>query len=264
VVLACGSAPTAPTTTANTGGTVPGPPSITSLDIGVVAPLQVVPLLPPLRPHIWAAVGQSAPLTAIANGTTDVTRLAEWTVNSTDYATVTSGGLLTALRAGTVSLRASFGGRTVTSFLTIFRAPATTTQSFSHRIAPGERRPYFVTVGAGGGDVVVILASAEAAFANLGLMFGSAIGNVCSPPYTWGVTFFSTAFAGGVEANAKGATYPVSPGRYCVVVLDPGAVTGDDKLSPTIPSALMQPMTAPASYAVTIGASGAGASVVSN
>ena len=223
--------------------------------------MQMVPLPPPLRPTIWGVVGQSAQLTALLNGSTDVTTQTEWSVTGATFATVRMGGVLTLIQAGSPLLRATYQTRTVSTFVTVFRAPPTTTDSFSDVVAPRGRRPYFVTVGSGGGDVVFFLTSQTSALSQVAVLFGAASGDTCSPPYSLGTNWGAAAVAGGVESDARGAAYQVAPGRVCVILLDPAAITANDQVPQAFTAALPS-MTIPVNYTLTIAASGVGASVV--
>ena len=228
-------------------------------------PMQMVPLPAPLYPHIWAVAGQSAPLTMVINGTTDVTTQAEWRVTAGDaFATVTPSGLLTAVRAGHSPLIGTYQGRLVSTLLTIFAGPPTAVESFSRVIAPRERSTYLVTVGAGGRDVVFLLSSSGSGstLPMPGMMFGTATGNACLPPYTWGSSWSGGAFGSGGSAAGQGAGYQVVPGRYCVTILDSAAITAADGLPASL-TALSTPLSGPVNYTLRIAASGSGSSVVS-
>jgi hypothetical protein len=226
--------------------------------------MQMAPLPAPLNPHIWAVVGQSAQLTMVINGSTDVTAQAEWQVTSDTFATVTSTGMLTALRAGHVPLTVTYQGRRVFTVVTIFAAPPTAVESFSRVIAPRERSTYLVTVGAGGRDVVFVLSSSGSGstLPMPGMMFGTATGDACLPPYTWGYSWAGATFGSGGSAAGQAAGYQVSPGRYCVTILDSAAITAADGLPASL-TAPLTPLSGPVNYTLRIGASGVGSSVIS-
>ena len=256
ILVGCGGAPVAP----SPDPTATNPPTPgTSLIIVASEPMETVPFPQPLRPHIWSVVGQSSQLRALS-GSTDVAAQAEWSAIG-GLATVTPTGLLTVHRAGNFPLRVTYQGRPTSTFVTVFNAPPTTRVSFPGVLVPGGRRPHFVTVGAGGGDVVFHLTSAGTRLGTLGGMFGKATAGSCAPPYTYGTSWFQGASGAFVEAEARGAAHQVAPGGYCVIVLDPATITADDRLSAALLAGLV-PMSVAVNYTLTIAASGAGASVV--
>ena len=223
--------------------------------------MQMAPLPAPLYPHIWAVAGQSAQLTMVINGSTDVTTQAEWQLTAGDaFATVTSSGLLTAVRAGNSPLVATYQGRRLSTVLTIFAAPPTAVESFSRVIGPRGRSTYLVTVGGGGRDVVFLLSSSGSILPNM--MFGTAAGDTCLPPYMWGSSWAGGALGGGLQAEGRAAGYQVLPGRYCVIILDSTAITAADSLPASL-TALATPLSGPVNYTLRIAASGGGSSVVS-
>jgi hypothetical protein len=59
--------------------------------------------------------------------------------------------------------------------------------------------------------------------------------------------------------DARTSLFQWTPGRYCLVLLDPATATEEDRLPPFF---RLQPMTGSASYTLTVGVSGAGATVV--
>lgn len=256
ILIGCGSTPVAPSP--DPTPTNP-PPSSTTLTIAASEPMETVPFPLPLRPHIWSVAGQTAQMRALS-GSTDVTAQAEWSATG-DFATLTSTGVLTAHRGGNFPLRVTYQGRTTSTFVTVFNAPPTTRVSFTGVLGPGGRRPHFVTVGAGGGDVVFHVTSAGSRLDPLGIMFGTGTAGSCAPPYTYGTNWFQFASGSGVETEARGASRQVLPGAYCVILLDPATITADDRLSSVLVAGLV-PLTTPINYTLTIAASGSGASVV--
>jgi hypothetical protein len=199
----------------------------------------------------------------LINGSTDVTAQAEWQVSAGDaFATVTSSGLLTTLRAGNSPLAGTYQGRRGSTLLTIFAAPPSAVESFSRVIAPRQRITYLVTVGAGGRDVVLLLSSSGSSFTLPGVMFGTAAGDSCLPPNTWGFSWAGSASGSGMEAWAQAAGYQVLPGRYCVTILDSAAITSADGLPASL-TAVLTPLGGPVDYTLRIAASGNGSSVIS-
>ena len=255
ILIGCGSTPVAPSP--DPTPTNP-PPSFTTLTIAASEPMETVPFPLPLRPHIWAVAGQTAQMRALS-GSTDVTAQAEWSTLG-DSATITATGVLTAHRGGTFPLRATYEGRPTSTFVTVFNAPPTTRVSFTGVLGPGGRRPHFVTVGAGGGDVVFHVTSTTSRLDPLAILFGPGTAGSCSPPYTFGNNWVQGASGAGLQAEARGASRQVSPGAHCVILLDPATITADDRL-PSVVVAGLVPLTVPITYTLTIAASGAGASV---
>lgn len=258
--LGCGDGPTAPS---GSGGTPPVP-SPTSLEITTAAPGVATAVPSGFPPHLWMVAGQSAQLSArmgFSDGSVrDVTAEVAWASTNAVVASVSPAGVLSGTRAGQAPIAATYQqavpARTVVS---VFNAPLTAIESFSAQLALRERHPYLVTVGAGGGDVVFVLTSAGPGSALLGVMFGPSSGSICTPPYTYGTSWVASRDAGtGNRADARTSVFQVSPGRYCVIVLDPATVTSADQLPAGL---LLRPMNFPVSYTVTVGASGAGAAV---
>jgi hypothetical protein len=234
------------------------------LEILGAAPSVTTPLPSGFPPHLWIVAGQSAQLSArmgSSDGSVrDVTSEVVWESTNAAVASVAPNGVLSAHRPGQAPIAAThqqvLPARTVVS---VFTSPLTAVETFSAQLALLERRPYVVTVGAGGGDVVFVLTSAGPGSALLGVMFGPAGSSGCSPPYTYGSSWVASRDAGtGNRADARTSVIQVSPGRYCVIVLDPATVTSADGLPSGL---LLRPMNVPLNYTLTLGASGAGAAV---
>ncbi len=223
----------------------------------------MVPLPWPFSPHLWTATGESAQLVAWVgisnNPARDVTGDVEWRSSNSAIASMSASGVVTAYRAGQALISALYQGRVATTMLSVFDAPVTTVESFTDVLAPRERRVHFVTVGAAGGDIVFVLTSSGQGSAELGIMFGSSDGSTCGPPYVIGSSSIQTYGPGtGARMDARTSLFQLTPGRYCLVLLDPATVTEEDGLPPFI---RLQPMTGSASYTLTVGVSGAGGAV---
>jgi hypothetical protein len=260
ILSACRGAPTSP----SPGGSgFNADASITSFEIQAAPPAVIVPLPSPFSPHLWTGTGQSAQLAAWVgvsnNPARDVTGDVEWRSSNSAIASMSATGVVTAHRAGQAPISALYQGRVATTMLSVFDAPVTTVESFTNVLAPRERRAYFVTVGAAGGDIVFVLTSSGQGSAELGIMFGSSDGSTCGPPYVFGSSSIQTHGPGtGPRMDARTSLFQSTQGRYCLVLLDPVTLTGEDRLPPFI---RLQPMTGSASYTLTVGVSGAGGAV---
>jgi hypothetical protein len=234
--------------------------SITSFEIQAAAPAVMVPLPPPFSSHLWTGTGQAVQLAAWVgvsnNPARDVTADVEWRSSNSAIASMSASGVVTAHRAGQAPISALYQGRVATTMLSVFDAPATTVESFTNVLAPRERRAYPVTVGAAGSDIVFVLTSSGQGSAELGIMFGSSDGSTCGPPYIFGSNSTQTHGLGtGARMDVRTSLFQSTPGRYCLVLLDPATATGEDRLPPFI---RLQPMTGSASYTLTVGMSAAG------
>ena len=94
--------------------------------------------------------GSTATYTCTAtysNGTTKAVT-PSWSVSPTSYATITSGGVLTGKSAGTVTVTASYGGKTATKIVTVtvpIVKPTITTQPKSQEVNEGSPVTFSVT-----------------------------------------------------------------------------------------------------------------------
>jgi hypothetical protein len=103
----------------------PSSPTLSSLAVSGATPL--------------TGLGQTVQLTAIATfsdgSTQTVTTTATWQSSNTSVATVTSGGLVTAVTSGTVTLTASYQGKTATASVAI--AISSSSQSMMTAVIDG-------------------------------------------------------------------------------------------------------------------------------
>lgn len=256
--VACGSSPTAP----SPGGSAPL--SITSFDITGADPAVMTPLPSGFPPHVWIVAGQTAQLSArvgLSDGSVrDVTSDVVWESTNAVVADVSAAGVLNARRVGQTPVSARYqAGVPVNTLVSVFGSPLSMVESFSDILPLGGRRSYVVNVGAGGGNVVFILTSTGPGSALLGVMLGLASGSVCRPPYVYGSSWLSSRDAGtGNRSDARSSVFQLSPGQFCVIVLDPATVTAEDRLPSSVQ---LRPMNFPVNYTLTVGVSGTGSAV---